>query len=67
MPTQLELGSGLGSSRMSLECKTERALGLAQAGEPAQLCSAQLCSALPYRLAPFWQLGFILSDRPVPF
>ena len=40
MPTQLGLGSGLGSSRMSLECKTERALGLAQAGEPAQLSSA---------------------------
>ena len=27
MPTQLGLGSGLGSSRMSLEYKTERAIG----------------------------------------
>ena len=42
MPTQLGLGSGLGSSRMSLACKTERALGLAQAGEPAQLFSSPM-------------------------
>ena len=42
MPTQLGLGSGLGSSRMSLECKTERVLGLAQDGEPAQLCSSPM-------------------------
>ena len=42
MPTQLGLDSGLGSSRVSQECKADRALGLAQAGEPAQLCSSPM-------------------------
>ena len=35
MPIQLGLGSGLGSPWLSLEYKTERALGRSQSGGPA--------------------------------
>ena len=55
MPTQLGLGSGLGSSRMSLECKTERALGLAQAGEP--LSSVRVPCWLEARLSSLIDLA----------
>ena len=40
IPTQLEVGSGLRSSWLSLDRNTERSLGLAQAEEPAKLFSS---------------------------